>query len=108
MKSFLTSVVSSALLFVPLAAEARSGTATVYHPWYSGRTTACGQAYIHWGISAAHPSLPCGTKVNVHHKGRALTVTVNDRCDCFLDLSAGAASRLNIPVNGIGRVKIEY
>ena len=96
------------LLLLSMPASARPVTATVYDPWYSGRTTYCGQTYQHWGISAAHPWLPCGTPVSVSHKGRTLTVPVRDRCDCALDLSAGAAHRLGVPLDGIATVNISH
>jgi rare lipoprotein A len=88
-------------------ADARQVTATVYHPWYHGRTTACGQTYQHWGVSAAHPWLPCGTRLRLQHQGRVLTVPVTDKCECgSVDLSAGAAYRLGVPVNGTATVTI--
>ena len=93
---------------MPLPALARPVTATVYHPWYDGRTTYCGQTFQHWGVSAAHPWLKCGTLVTVTHKGRSLVVPIRDRCDCSLDLSAGAAYRLRIPIDGIGKVTYTY
>lgn len=96
----------SALFIRPV--EAHTVTATVYSDWYEGRTTACGQAYNHWGVSAAHPYLPCGTRVRINHKGRVLTVRVNDRCNCDIDLSAGAAYRLGVPIDGIAAVSISY
>ena len=97
----------AALLVAP--AHARPVTATVYDGWYHGRTTYCGQTYQHWGVSAAHPWLPCGTPVRVSHQGRTLTVRVNDRCDCnSLDLSAGAAYRLGVPLDGIATVYISH
>jgi rare lipoprotein A len=90
-------------------AQARHVTATVYHEWYHGRTTYCGGTYQHWGVSAAHPFLPCGTPVRVSHRGRVLTVPVTDRCDCnSLDLSAGAAYRLGVPLDGIATVHISH
>lgn len=103
-----------ALGLSPLAAMAhhsgghsRQVTATVYDSWYSGRTTACGNTYQHWGISAAHPWLPCGSRVKVSHKGRSLIVPIRDTCDCnSIDLSAGAAHRLGVPLDGIARVRI--
>jgi len=97
-----------ALLAAPV--QARTVTATVYDPWYSGRPDYCtGRAYQHWGISAAHPWLPCGTRVTVTHRGRSLVVPIRDRCDCnSIDLSAGAAYRLGVPLDGIARVGIEY
>lgn len=94
---------------VPLDAAARPVTATVYDGWYHGRQTACGQTYQHWGISAAHPWLPCGTPVRVSHQGRNLTVPITDRCDCSsIDLSAGAAYRLGVPLDGIATVRISH
>ena len=97
-----------ALLFTQ-PVSARTVTGTVYHEWYHGRVTYCGQTYQHWGVSAAHPWLPCGTRVRVSHKGRTLTVPVTDRCDCnSLDLSAGAAHRLGVPLDGIADVQITY
>lgn len=87
----------------------RPVTATVYDGWYHGRRTACGQTYRHWGVSAAHPWLPCGTQVSVSRGGRRLTVPITDRCDCnSIDLSAGAAHRLGVPIDGIATVRIAY
>lgn len=97
------------LLQGPALAYGRPVTATVYDGWYHGRPTYCGQTYQHWGISAAHPWLPCGTRVTVRHRGRTLAVPVTDRCDCgSIDLSAGAAHRLGVPLDGIATVHISY
>ena len=97
------------LLLASLPAEARPVTATVYDPWYDGRTAYCGSTYRHWGVSAAHPWLPCGTRVRVSYRGRSLTVPITDRCECnSIDLSAGAASYLGVPLNGIATVRISY
>ena len=106
MKRLLLAV---ALLFND-PASARTVTATVYHPWFDGRATYCGQTYRHWGaITAAHPWLPCGTRVRVSHQGRTITVPITDRCDCnSIDLSAAAAHRLGVPLNGIAKVRIAY
>lgn len=102
-------LLSSLLLLLPIPTFARPVIATVYDPWYHSRTTYCGQTYQHWGISAAHPWLPCGTPVNVSHKGRNLTVRITDRCKCnSIDLSAGAAYRLGVPLDGIATVRISY
>jgi len=93
----------------PVPAEARHVTATVYDGWYAGRLQYCGGTYQHWGISATHPWLPCGTRVTVQHRGRVLTVPVRDRCDCgSLDLSAGAAAALGVPLDGIATVWISH
>ena len=90
-------------------AHGRPVTATVYDSWYTGRPAYCGGTYEHWGISAAHPWLPCGTLVQVSHRGRQITVPITDRCDCnSIDLSAGAAWRLGVPLDGIATVSIRY
>jgi rare lipoprotein A len=91
-------------------AQARTVTASVYSDWYAGRPDYCtGRPYQHWGISAAHPWLPCGTKVRVTHRGRSLVVVIRDRCDCnSIDLSAGAAYRLGVPLDGVAKVQINH
>jgi rare lipoprotein A len=99
-------ILTSLVICAP--AQARPITATVYDSWYNGRTTACGNTYEHWGISAAHPFLPCNTRVRVSHRGRSVTVPITDRCDCSsIDLSAGAAHRLGVPLDGIATVQID-
>lgn len=102
----LSFLLSSVMLSAP--AYARPVTATVYDSWYDGRVAYCGRTYHHWGVSAAHPSLPCGTRVRVSHRGRSLSVPITDRCDCSLDLSAGAAYRLGVPLDGVATVRISY
>ena len=108
-------LIAAALLLQPPvlahhgSSHGRLVTATVYDGWYHGRTTYCGGTYQHWGVSAAHPWLPCGTPVRVSHRGRSLTVRITDRCDCdSLDLSAGAAWRLGVPLDGIASVRISH
>lgn len=102
-------LLSASLLLATTPSYAREVTATVYDGWYHGRPTSCGTTYQHWGISAAHPWLACGTRVRVSHQGRTLTVLVTDRCDCSsIDLSAGAAHRLGVPLDGIATVRIAY
>jgi rare lipoprotein A len=97
------------LAFFAPSVHARTVTATVYDSWYDGRTTYCGQTYHHGGVSAAHPWLPCGTLVTVSHRGRVLTVPITDRCECnSIDLSAGAAYILGVPLDGIADVQINY
>ena len=91
------------------AGHGRPVTATVYHQEFNGGPAYCGGTYRHWGVSAAHPWLPCGTRVTVRHGSRVLTVPITDRCECSsLDLSAGAAWRLGIPLDGIATVSIRY
>ena len=96
-----------AMLAAP--AQARTVTASVYDGWFDGRPDYCGGTYRHWNLSAAHPWLPCGTRVRVTHGNRSLVVPITDRCDCnSIDLSAGAAYRLHVPLDGVAKVRISY
>jgi rare lipoprotein A (peptidoglycan hydrolase) len=90
--------------------QARTVTATVYHPDFNGQPDYCtGKSFRYWGISAAHPWIRCGTLVTVTHRGRSLVVPITDRCDCnSIDLSAGAAYRLRVPLDGVAEVGISY
>ena len=102
-------IIALLLALVAKPVHARTVTATVYDGWYHGRIAYCGGVYRHWNVSAAHPWLPCGTRVRVSHRGRSLVVPITDRCDCnSIDLSAGAAYRLGVPLDGVARVRISY
>lgn len=102
-------IIALLLALVAKPVHARTVTATVYDGWYHGRVAYCGGTYRHWNVSAAHPFLPCGTRVRVSYRGRSLSVPITDRCDCSsIDLSAGAAYRLGVPLDGIARVQISY
>ncbi len=109
MKRILALIALLHQLTPPAHADGRFVTATVYDGWYHGRITYCGSVYQHWGVSAAHPWLSCGTRVLVSHKGRVLTVPITDRCECgSIDLSAGAAHRLGMPLDGAATVRISH
>lgn len=89
------------------------GKASWYGPQFHGRTTASGEVYDMHGLSAAHKKLPFGTVVRVTNLENGLTVDVpiNDRGpfvgNRILDLSFGAAQRLEMVEAGVVRVKIE-
>ena len=65
------------------------------------------------GLSAAHRELPLGTIIRVTHlkNGKSIIIPVNDRGPFIegriLDLSLGAAKKLNMVAEGVARVKIE-
>ena len=65
------------------------------------------------GISAAHRELPLGTIIRVTHlgNGKSIIVKVNDRGPFIkgriLDLSLGAAKKLDMVNEGVAKVKIE-
>jgi rare lipoprotein A len=77
-----------------------------------GQRTASGGRYNPGAMTAAHRSLPFGTKVRVIDKrnGRAVTVTINDRGPFkrgrVIDLSRAAARALGMSHRGITRVRV--
>jgi rare lipoprotein A len=87
-----------------------SGVAS-YYGNESGSRTASGQRFNQNAMTAAHRSLPFGTKLKVTHSGRSVVVTVNDRGPFIrgrvLDLSKGAAHAIGLTGRGVGRVVAE-
>ena len=79
--SLIKLVVASSLVAstvaLPIAALAQNGVASVY----SGQKTANGEYASAGGLTAAHRTLPFGTKVRVtnQHTGRSVVVRINDR-----------------------------
>lgn len=85
--------------------------------WYgnkklAGKRTASGERFRPDAMTAAHPSLPLGTKLLVHSPatGRSVIVRVNDRGpyggDRIIDLSKGAAASLGIMGHGVSQITI--
>jgi rare lipoprotein A len=87
-----------------------SGIASFYGN-ESGRQTASGQRFNQEAMTAAHRTLPFGTKLRVTHGGHSVVVTVNDRGPFVhgrvLDLSTGAARAIGLTGAGIGQVVAE-
>jgi rare lipoprotein A len=85
------------------------GVASYY---YSGHTTASGARYNPDGLSAAHRSLPFGTRVRIKHlgNGRSVEVSINDRGPFIggrvIDLSRGAAKVIGMIGSGLARVSV--
>jgi rare lipoprotein A len=77
----------------------------------SGSKTASGQRFNENDMTAAHRSLPFGTKLRVTHRGKSVVVTVNDRGPFVkgrvLDLSTGAARAVGLTASGVGHVTAE-
>jgi rare lipoprotein A len=77
----------------------------------SGSKTASGQRFNQNAMTAAHRSLPFGTKLRVTHGGQSVIVTINDRGPFIrgrvLDLSTGAARAIGLTGVGVGRVVAE-
>jgi len=93
------------------AAKVQTGIASVYARKFANRRTASGQRMNLHALSAAHRTLPFGTKVRVHNKrnGRAVVVHINDRGPFVrgrvIDLSPAAASSLGF--SGLAAVSLE-
>jgi len=87
-----------------------SGMAS-YYGNESGSKTASGARFNQNAMTAAHRSLPFGTKLRVTHGGRSVVVTINDRGPFIrgrvLDLSTGAARAVGLTGAGVGRVTAE-
>ncbi len=87
-----------------------SGHASWYGGKFHGRRTSDGSTFDQDGLTAAHRSLPFGTKLLVMNRktGDSCVVQVNDRGpfvgDRVIDLSKGAAKRLNMLGSGVAVV----
>lgn len=93
--------------------QLRGGVASWYGPGFHGRRTANGERYNQNGYTAAHKSLPFGTKVRVTNvrTGRSVMVRINDRGPFIrgrvIDLSAGAARVIGVHSSGTAPVQLE-
>ena len=95
---------------IPSGSGGFAGVASFYGN-ESGSKTASGQRFNENDMTAAHRSLPFGTKLRVTHRGRSVVVTVNDRGPFIkgrvLDLSKGAARAVGLTSSGVGHVTAE-
>ena len=103
-------IFSVSSLFAP-AAAGQSMLASWYGPGFHGNLTANGEIYDMYEISAAHKSLPFGTRLRVCYQG-CVDVRINDRGpyigDRELDLSFGAAAAIGMIEPGVTSVQVTY
>ena len=98
---------------VPLVISIHSGEASWYGPGFYGNRTANGEVFRPGTMTAAHRTLPFGTRVRVTNlwNGRKAVVRINDRGpfagDRVIDLAHGAASELGLTSSGIAQVRLE-
>lgn len=91
----------------------KRGLASWYGPGFHGGRTASGESFNSNGLTAAHRSLPFGTKVKVTNlnNGRSVVVRINDRGPHsggrLIDLSAGAARLIGVVRSGVAPVLLE-
>jgi rare lipoprotein A len=89
------------------------GLASWYGGKFHGRSTASGEVYDMYQLTAAHKTLPLGTPVIVTHvnNGKSVEVTVNDRGPFvrgrIIDLSYAAAQALEMVEEGVAKVRVE-
>jgi rare lipoprotein A len=90
----------------------QQGRASFYGDAHHGQTTASGDEFDKSGMTAAHRTLPLGSKIEVENlsNGRKVIVTVNDRGPYvggrIVDLSEGAARRLGFTKQGVQQVRL--
>ncbi len=98
---------------VPDVAKVITGEASWYGPGFYGNRTANGEIYRPGTMTAAHRTLPFGTKVRVTNlwNGRSAVIRINDRGPFVahrgIDLGHGAASTLGLTGSGIAEVRLE-
>jgi rare lipoprotein A len=80
-----------------------------YGPGFNGRLTANGERFNQNNLTAAHRTLPFGTRLKVCYQ-RCAVVRVNDRGPYHgnrgLDISKAASDRIGLTNSGVGRVRV--
>jgi rare lipoprotein A len=107
-------ILAAALLLLAAApGPAEEGLASWYGGKFQGRRTASGEIFDTQRLTAAHRSLPFGTRVRVTslENGRSVEVRINDRgpfvAGRVIDLSLAAARALGLAGRGVAAVRLE-
>ncbi|WP_132055462.1 septal ring lytic transglycosylase RlpA family protein [Pseudocnuella soli] len=115
MKTIITAT-CALLLFASACAPkvVQQGKASYYHNKFNGRKTASGEIFRNRKRTAAHKTLPFGTKVTVTNmrNGRSVKVRINDRGPFVqgrvIDLSRRAARKIGMLRDGVTEVELKY
>ena len=97
----------------PRPGAVQEGIASWYGPGFNGRRTSSGEVYDQYDLTAAHPTLPHGTRVAVTNlrNQRSIEVRINDRGPYvdgrIIDLSYAAARTLGMVEPGTVPVRLE-
>jgi rare lipoprotein A len=96
----------------PRPGTIQEGRASYYGKSFVGKRTASGERYDPNLMTAAHKTLPLGTRVRVTRVGGpSVVVRVNDRCGCthgrIIDVSEAAARKLDMIRIGVIPVRLE-
>lgn len=111
-KAVVVAALAATVLSFSSVAYAQCGGASWYGPGFNGKKAASGETFNENAMTAAHRSLPFGTKVRVtdQRTGRAIEVTINDRGPFvgkrIIDLSKAAANELGFRGRGTTSVCI--
>ena len=95
---------------LPTARTIQTGPASWYGPGFHGRPTASGEPFSTNKLTAAHRTLPFGTRVRVVHRksGRSVVVRINDRGPYahgrVIDLSWASAQAIDL--SGVAQVAL--
>ena len=106
--------VSVIFIFASCASVKQEGRASYYADKFNGRKTASGTIFRQNKRTAAHRTLPFGTKVTVKNldNGKKVRVKITDRGPFvqgrMIDLSKKAARKLNMIQQGVANVEIKY
>ena len=98
---------------VEVTGKSEVGIASYYGRDFHGKPTANGETFDMYALTAAHKTLPFGTKVRVTRigNGASVVVRINDRgpfvSGRIIDLSYSAAEKLDMLDDGVAKVKIE-
>lgn len=101
------------LASAPDVVQVAQGTASWYGPGFFGNRTASGEVFRPGTMTAAHRTLPFGTRVRVTNlnNGRSAVVRINDRGpftgNRVIDLGHGAAQELGLVSSGLAPVRLE-
>jgi rare lipoprotein A len=91
-----------------------TGLASWYGPKFHGKLTASGEVFNQEQFTAAHPTLPWGSRVRVTNldNGKSIEVRINDRGPFrrgrIIDVSRAAARALGMVARGITAVRVEW
>ena len=111
LKSIIASATIAAAAIGGSILASGSMLASWYGPGFHGRLTANGERYDMHGLTAAHKTLPFGTKLRVCYD-KCVDVRVNDRGPFIgareLDLSYGAAKAIGLVHPGVANVAVTY
>jgi len=106
------SLIASAFALLPSSALATCGNASWYGPNFHGNRTASGERFDSRAMTAAHRSLPFGSRIKVVNQstGRSVTIRINDDGPHIpgriIDLSQGAFAQIASLGQGVAKVCI--